>query len=179
MTEFEQHFDRLTEAAREQFERDGSHDHLIYLLSFPLGERGLQEVPFGAIVHTMPGGDIHSKKERAYRSVASMMVQRGLPGYIEIMEVWITSSKSSSQEETLRRYNEILNRYGSIEAMPGRDEMLVIHGRHGQETKTQNWRIGRRGEEVWLEHGLDGFTWGGGVAKSAVLDRTSLKLAGS
>lgn len=176
VTVFEEHFERLAEAARERFEREGEHDHLIYLISFSGDKSEVQEVPFGALIHGMPGGDIHSKKERAYKTVASMMRQRGLPGYIEVMEMWVTSFKGSN-EEVLDKYNQAISRYGTLKNVPGRDEMLLVSGRYGKESKSQSWQIGRRGNEVWLEHGLDGVVFGGtGLGKSAVLDRTSLAL---
>lgn len=172
MTEFERRFEELAEAARERFERAGEHDHLVYLFSVSPERPDLHEVPFGTIVHAMPGGNVDSKKERAYRFAASMMAKLGLPGYVEVAEFWIAAFKGSNQE-VLAKYREAIKEHGSIKNTPGRIEMLLVHGRHGPESRSQYWRIGRRGKEVWLEHAPDGINWGGGFGKSAVLDQAS------
>lgn len=177
MTKFEEQFEKLAEAARERFEREGSHDHLIYLVSLSTEKPGLQEVPFWAIINAMPGRDIHAKKEMAYRTVASMMVKRELPGYVEVGEFWI--ALLGGDQDVFSRYNQILKKHGSIANMPGRNEILMISGRYGQETNHHHWKIGRREKEVWLEDGTDAWEPGLDIAKSSVLDRTSVELAGN
>jgi hypothetical protein len=176
VTEFEKRFEELANAARERFEREGAHEHLIYLFSASTAD--VQEVPFWAIIQAMPGGNIHTKKEMAYKTVASMMVKRDLPGYVEVSEFWIATFKAEDRE-VLRRYNQVVDQYGSIERMPGRDEWLMVSGRFGQETKSHHWKIRRRDKEVWLEGDLEGWTVGGNLSKSSVLDRTSVDLCGN
>lgn len=179
MTEFEETFEDLAEASRERFEREGSHDHLIYLLAASsTGKLDVQEVPFGVLIHGMPGGDIDSKKERAYRSVASMMVKLNRPGYIEVMEMWVTLLKGDD-EEVLRKYNQMRSQYGSLKNVPGRNEMLFLAGRYGQEARSRHWKIGRRDGEVWLQDGDDGFEFGKTPSKGAILDKTALELGGT
>jgi hypothetical protein len=175
VTEFEKRFEELANAARERFEREGAHEHLIYLFSSERSD--VQEVPFWAIIQAMPGGNIHTKKERAYKTVASMMSKRNFPGYVEASEFWIATFKAENSE-VLSRYNQVVDRYGSIERMPGRDEWFIVSGRFGQETKGCHWKIRRRDKEVWLEGGLEGWTVGGNISKSSVLDRASIDLCG-
>lgn len=176
MPEFERQFDRLAESARERFEREGCHDHLIYLFGPSTNAADFHEVPFGALIHAMPGGDRNSKKERAYRAVAAMMARLRLPGYIEVGEFWIASFRGDDQE-VLGQYRRIIKAHGSLEQMPGREEWLMVYGCRGREARGHHWRIGRRGKEVWLERGEDGRTLEGAVWKSAVLQRTSRELS--
>lgn len=175
MTDFEGKFDELAEEARVRFERDGSHDHLIYMLSPLEGKVKTQEIPFGALIHNMPGGDIHSRKERAYRAVASMMAKYNCPGYVEVSETWITALKGNN-EEVLRQYNRLIDRYSSIKNVPGREEWLRLCGRYGREVRSRCWKIGRRADQVWLEHAPDGLEYGKVPSKAAILDETALKL---
>lgn len=150
MTKFTDAFDDLVAAAQERFERDGSHDHMVYLLASSDTGLSAQEVPFDAILSVMPG-PVDFRKEMAYRTIADMMVKRATPGYVEIHEIWVLSMGKG--DDALNRYQETIRRYGSLKNAPGRIEMLAALGRYGDETRNHNWKIGRRGTEAWLEKG--------------------------
>lgn len=150
MTQFTDAFDALAAAAQERFERDGSHDHMVYLLAPSDAGLAVHEVPFDLILSVRPG-PVDGRKEMAYRTIADMMVKRATPGYVEIYEMWMLAM--GKDDDVLSRYQETIRRYGSLKNAPGRIEMLAAYGRYGDETRSHNWKIGRRGTEVWLEKG--------------------------
>jgi hypothetical protein len=155
---FKEAFELVSAHAREIFDKDGYHSHMLFFISKDRSELMAllyDQVAFQVAQDVEKGKELsHANRDRVFAAVALVAYQAGAVGYFEIGEGWgLTPSiePSSSPERTLQRYRDAHKEYEFIKDMPIKLEILFVRGRFRDWSGMLAWKIKRQGEAVWLE----------------------------
>ncbi len=145
-------FDELKQGAREMFERDKRHIHIMFIF-----EKGrLVPIPFDDIMEQLPAGiPTGNMKEIVFKLVSELIYEAKSPGYFNIAEAWALDASNegiTDPKEANRKFKKALDRHDTdtMEKVPGRIEILFVGGRWKNKGVMARWQIGRRDNEVYL-----------------------------
>lgn len=112
--------------------------------------------------------DFGMARESAFRAMAGVAMNAKAVGYVDVAEAWhiraMVANVAAAQENT----RKMLEKYGSIEQVPTRDEILYVHGRFREQRAFTHWTINRGPGGVWLGAAVD--TISAGQSRGSILD---------
>lgn len=155
---FKEAFEVVSAHAREIFDKDGYHSHMLFFISKDRPE--MMALLYDQVVsqvakETGKGEELsHADRDRVFAAIALVAYQAGAVGYFEIGEGWgLTPSiePGASPEKVLERYRKAKEEYKFIKNMPIKLEILFVRGRFRDWNGMLSWKIMRQGEAVWLE----------------------------
>jgi len=112
--------------------------------------------------------DFGMAREASFRAMAAVATNAKAVGYIDVAEAWHIRALVPSVEAAQENTRKLLEKYGSIEQVPTRDEILYVHGRFWERRVFTHWTINRGPGGVWLGAAVE--TMSAGESRASVLD---------
>lgn len=145
-------YERMKTNILEIFDKDKRLDHIFLVIK----KDGFVEViDFEEWTAMADGftGDQERSKEVIYKTFAQGIKGLGAVGFIEFFEAWTIHApveEGENRERAQEQMAEIRKKYGQIKDIPTRLEVVLINGRFKDTVYMSQWKINRRGDEVWL-----------------------------
>lgn len=155
---FEQLWTWFKERVQKVFEKAGEHEHIVAAI-LPNGH--LQLVFFNDFLAMfeerfrsdgLPEDKAYQRAKLAtYMSLAEGLKTLQCVGYFEVCEGWtLTFPSETKPEEIATAYEQVIRQYGRLANVPTKAEILSVKSRYRERTRFAAWKIGRRGDDVWL-----------------------------
>lgn len=150
--QFERFFEGCVQKAKEIFERDGTH---AFIVSLFCTNGKMIAVPAGGLMQALEKFGTVVAKEGTWLLLQSVAAASNCIGYLIASEAWAIDSTSfdgaESYEQAYQTYERMIEKYGSIEKVPGRMELLSVTGRFKHIRKNAAWKVRRLADHTILE----------------------------
>lgn len=158
---------QVTENARRTVEAGEAVLHQMLLFA-PTGQVLVADFDelLGSACAVIP--DFGEARSAAFRAMATVAYEAKAVGYVDVAEAWHIRAMAPSVAAAQENTHKMLEKYGSIEQVPTRDEILYVHGRFREQTAFTHWTIKRGPGGVWLGASVE--TTAGGNDRASVLD---------
>lgn len=160
---FKEAIEAISALARDVFEKDGYHSHMIFFILKDRPELATllyDQVASEIARDTKKGEELsHADRDRVYATIATLIHQARAVGYFEVGEGWglaPSTEPGTSPEKVLESYRKAKEKYGFIKDMPVKLEILFVRARFRGLTTMISWKIMRQGKAVWLEPFIQG-----------------------
>jgi len=138
---FEETLSWVKRRAVEVLEEKGGFPHLLIYI---LPDGSVSFAAFDEVVGEAMSfyNDLNVAKDAAFRALATLAGQQRAVGYFDIAEAWHMRTNGGA-EAALSAFRNVLDRYGSLENMPTRDEVLYVASNWRGKRRFTSWKITR------------------------------------